>query len=54
MMSLLKYFRRKEELPDPKGSLSLSVPSRAIASANKEVEKELRKSKNKKRGTYHK
>ena len=56
-MALLKYLRRKEDLPDPRGSLSLSIPSRAIVSANKEVEKEMAKSKtakNKKRSPYRK
>ena len=38
-MSIEKYFKRSQEkiLPSPHGSLSLSVPSRAIAAANKEV-----------------
>ena len=40
-MSLLKYFTRRDGLSDPRGSLSNSVPSRAIAVANREVEKEL-------------
>ena len=37
-MSIEKYFKRSQEkiLPSPHGSLSLSVPSRAIAAANKE------------------
>ena len=55
-MALWKYLRCKEDLPDPKGSLSSSISSRAIASANREVEKALEKdlSKNKKRGPYRK
>ena len=44
-MPLLKYFWHKE-LPNPKGSLLLPVASRVIASADKEVENELRKSEN--------
>ena len=40
-MSIRKYFKPKDSLPDPKGSLSCSLPStsQAIALANKEVEK---------------
>ena len=38
-MSLLKYLKQKNGLPDPKGSLSDTVPSRARA--NSEVEAEL-------------
>ena len=40
MMSILKYFRRtkeKLELPDPNGSLSGSMPSSAVSSANAKV-----------------
>ena len=52
-MSLLKYFRRKEGVPDPEGPLSLSISSRAISLANREVQQELRRDKNpKKRGPY--
>ena len=57
VMSLLKYFKQKDGLPDPKGSLSHTVPSRAIARANREVEVELaaarrEESRSKKRGPY--
>ena len=38
-MALLKYLVPKDGLPDPKGSLSQSIPSRAIAAANNEVTK---------------
>ena len=38
-MSIRKYFKPKDGLPDPKGSLSCILPSQAIAVANKEVEK---------------
>ena len=49
-MSILKYFKQnKEGLPDPRGDLSLSISSRAIALANREVEVE---QKPKKRGQY--
>ena len=34
-MALLRYFKHKDGLPDPKGSLSQSVPSQAIAAATK-------------------
>ena len=37
-MSILSFFKPKDGLPDPKGSLSRSLPSGAIALANKEVE----------------
>ena len=38
-MLILSYFKPKDGLPDPKGSLSSILPSQAIALANKEVEK---------------
>ena len=52
-MALLRYFKPKEGLPDPKGSLSLSVPSQAIYMANKEVQAVIDKEK-KQRGPYKK
>ena len=53
-MNLFHYFRPKEGLPHPNGLLSTSIPSQAIASANKEVQKCITasKEKNKKRGAY--
>ena len=45
-MSLLKYFRRKQGVPDPDGSLSTSISPCAISLANREVQEELRKDKN--------
>ena len=36
-MSILTYFKPKDGLPIPKGPLSLSIPSQAIALANHEV-----------------
>ena len=55
VMALYKYFKRKEDLPNPRGSLSSSISPRAIASANREVEEEIRKQKEKKsRGPYKK
>ena len=38
-MSIRSFFKRKDGLPDPKGSLSTCLSSQAIALANKEVEK---------------
>jgi len=38
-MSIRSYFKPKDGLPDPKGSLSSCLPSQAFALANKEVEK---------------
>lgn len=54
-MSLLKYFKHKDGLPDPRGSLSATLPQRAISRANCEVQEELAeivKEKAKKRGPY--
>ena len=54
-MSLLKYFRRKQCVPDPDGSLSTSISPRAICLENREVQEELRKDKNRKKsGPYTK
>ena len=38
-MALLRYMKPVGGLPDPRGSLSSSIPSQAIAEANKEVQK---------------
>ena len=46
----VKYFQCKDELLNPKGSLSLLIQSRTMASANKEVD--LTKSVSKKLGPY--
>ena len=35
-MSILNYFKPKDGLPNPKGPLSLLIPSQAIALANRE------------------
>ena len=40
-MSILKYFKQKDGLPEPRGELSTSVRPSAIARANKEVEEEM-------------
>ena len=50
-MSLRQYF--KLLLPDPRGSLSEALPSAAIASANREIQKVLNAKKvTKKKGPY--
>ena len=35
--TLFKYFKKHDDLPDPKGPLSSKVPSGSILSANKDV-----------------
>ena len=51
IMSIRNYFKPKDGLPDPKGSLSRSLPSHAIALVNKEVAKAINeKGGTKKRG----
>ena len=52
-MSIRRFFKPIDGLPDPKGSLSAAIPSAAIASANREVQKVM-DSGNKKRGSYKK
>jgi len=37
-MALLRWLKPENGLPDPRGSLSSSIPSQAIAAANQEVE----------------
>ena len=37
-MALLRWLQPRNGLPDPRGSLSSSIPSQAIAAANREVE----------------
>ena len=54
MLSLLNYFKRKKDLPNPRGSLSSTIPARAIALANCEVQEEIRRGKENKRGPYNK
>ena len=50
-MVLMRYFKTKDGLPDPKGTLSRSMPSPAIAEANKEVRKATNEQPSK-RGPY--
>ena len=53
-MALLRYLKPKDGLPDPKDSLSLTVPSRAIARANQEVEEAMSSKEGEKGGPYGK
>ena len=54
-MSLQKYFKAKDGLPSPSGSLSNIMTLRAVALANKEVDKVMVEAKKqKKRGRYMK
>ena len=53
-MSILRYFKPKDGLPDPTGALSTSVPSAAIAQANREIQKAVTSSDKQKRGPYTK
>ena len=53
-MALFQYFKReKNNLPNPHGPLSQSVPSTSIAAANSEVRSVIVRN-NKKRGQYPK
>ena len=52
-MSIRRYFKPVDGLPDPQGSLSRAIPSAAITSANLEVQKVMEFAK-KKRGPYKK
>ena len=52
-MSLLCFFKPKDRLPNPTGALSTSVPSTAIAQANREVQNPISGGKQK-RGPYKK
>ena len=51
LMSLLQYFERADVLPDPRGTLSTSLPPRAIARANAEVRRSLDEGNSMKYGT---
>ena len=51
---ILNYFKPKDGLLDPKGPLSQSLSSRAIAAANSEVAKVIGGSAAKERGEYNK
>ena len=51
-MSMLKNFRPRQGLPDPKGDLSLSISERAITLANYEVQEVVMQSVNLKHRKY--
>ena len=56
-MSILQYYKRvSSTYPTPNGPLSRSIPSAAIASANREISQMLaaNTSQSRKRGPYHK
>ena len=54
-MSLRKYFKVKDGLPSPSGSLSNIMTLRAVALANKEVDKVMGEAKKQKKcGPYMK
>ena len=53
-MALLRYLKPRDGLPDPRGSLSSSMPSQAIAQANQEVQEATPKEKGERRGYYKK
>ena len=50
---LLRYLKPKDRLPDPRGTLSSSIPAAAIAQANKEVQ-QATNSEKQKSGPYRK
>ena len=56
-MALLRYLQCKDRLPEPKESLSSSIPPQAITRVNQEVqaatEKEVQVREKGKRGAYH-
>ena len=43
-MSILKYLKSKDGLPDPKGPLCMEISVSVIRSANQEVRKEIESS----------
>jgi exonuclease I len=53
-MSLRRYLKSRNGLPDPKGVLSTSISPQAIARANREVESFLKSQRNTSRGPYRK
>ena len=55
-MALLQYLKPVDGLPDPKGQLMSSTSARAIAVANKKVQKAMSQSSaiGKKRGSFDK
>jgi hypothetical protein len=53
-MALLRYLKKKSELPDDKGRLSKAMPSHLIQAANDSISAELERSQTGKRGSYQK
>ena len=51
-MALLHYMKSVGGLPGPRGALSSSIPTQAIAEANKEVQKTVGTADGGKRGHY--
>ena len=51
-MALLHYMKPVCGFPGPRGALSLSIPTQAIAEANKEVQKTVGTADGGKRGPY--
>lgn len=51
-MSLHQYFKTKDGLQDPMGSFLASVETGAIVSANREVEKALKRKQNRRMQTW--
>ena len=51
-MALLRWLQPINGLPDPRGSLLSSIPSQAIAAANREVEEAIRNASSGKRAPY--
>ena len=51
-MSILKYFKRGSDLPDPEGPLSKKLDSYTIRLVNEKVKPEIKKSQRGERGPY--
>ena len=49
-----RWLQPRNGLPDPRGSLSSSIPSQEIAAANREVEEAIRTASSGKRAPYGK
>ena len=52
MMSILKYFKRSSDLPDPEGSLSKELDPYTICLVNEKVKSGIEESRSGKRGPY--
>ena len=51
-MSILKYFKRSSDLPDPEGSLSKELDPYTICLVNEKVKSGIEESRSGKRGPY--